>query len=460
MTNAQSKTASGSEGPKRRETFLTLVPEEEKLTSTNSKVFEVRSTPTEKDSPKVKLTVRVLRGNETPRQLLNWRKSLDNIIVGLNLSQEKPIINIIGMTMADTAHTVYKEQIDVIAAKIREARATAAEPAWQRYQAARASAGTGQPNGTANPPDNPADIRATALTDNYVDMDGIQFHKRVLYALMYYFLPQHIVPKVKRDLRKFMRKPSDMKVRHYLTHLTCINSTEIPMMPDHPDAYTIQYGTPLTQSELIEILINGTPGSWEKEMIRHDFDPYGKIPSEIVDFMERIERTESMPHRQEESFKKVVPKKNLKKTSRSHSKSDGSSKYCMLHGNNNSHDTDECKALESMAKKHKSNNYKSDGSKTNKTWSRKAEDAKKKTQKDLHLTISRIEAELASAKEELSSSSSERKRKSDSESDNDSRSEGEESKSVNLIESKEVGEIDFENLSLDDNDEITDIVDV
>jgi len=54
---------------------------------------------------------------------------------------------------------------------------------------------------------------------------------------------------------------------------------------------------------------------------------------------------------------KVTPGKGKKKSgyAKGNSDADGS-KHCVLHGNNNSHDTSECKTLMAQAKKLKGNN--------------------------------------------------------------------------------------------------------
>ena len=75
-------------------------------------------------------------------------------------------------------------------------------------------------------------------------------------------LPHKCPQKVKRHLRRECRKPLDMKVREFANHMNRINSEEIPKIP--PAAANQS----MSQDEPIEILLYGTPKSWQREMDR------------------------------------------------------------------------------------------------------------------------------------------------------------------------------------------------
>jgi len=111
----------------------------------------------------------------------------------------------------------------------------------------------------------------------------------------------------------------------------------------------------LTPDKIIGILLFGTPKSWQRKMDRQGFDPLASTVAQAVEFMERIEMSEDF-----NGDKKVaaVTKKgnnNKKKSNKGNLGADGS-KCCVLHGNNNTHDSSECKTLMAQANKLKGAN--------------------------------------------------------------------------------------------------------
>jgi len=171
----------------------------------------------------------------------------------------------------------------------------------------------------------------------------------------------------------------------------------------------------LSEDEIVDILLFGTPKSWQREMDRQGFDPLAKTPAEVVAFMERIEMSEDF-----DADKKVV-KVNNQKTNNNKKKTtstgSGGSKYCMLHGNC-SHSTEECNTLKAEAKKLKSNNYgnnSSNGKSKNKTWTKKGQEESQKSQKELAAFVKK--AVKQGVKKELHSIQKKRKSDSDDEMD-------------------------------------------
>jgi len=107
-----------------------------------------------------------------------------------------------------------------------------------------------------------------------------------------------------------------------------------------------------------------------------------------VTFMERIEMSEDFDS--DKKTTKVAPGKGKKKSgyAKANSDADGS-KHCMLHGNNNTHDTPECKTLMAQAKKLKGNNGANQKGKggSNKSWKNKAKDVTGDSKKELAALI-------------------------------------------------------------------------
>ena len=77
-----------------------------------------------------------------------------------------------------------------------------------------------------------------------------------------------------------------MKVCTYLQHILSINLEELPSLPPFNPNQS------LSNDEIIEILLYGTPKSCQKEMSRQEFDPMSTTVQELVNFMERIEEAE------------------------------------------------------------------------------------------------------------------------------------------------------------------------
>jgi len=169
-----------------------------------------------------------------------------------------------------------------------------------------------------------------------------------------------------------------MGAKQHIMHICCINSKEIARCP--PAFNSTQC---LTPDEIIDILLFGAPKSSQREMDRQGFDPLAKTVAEAVEFMERIEMSEDFDGNRKVA---AVPKKGNNKNksnNKGNSGADGS-KCCMLHGNNNAHDTSECKTLMAQAKKLKGNNGANQKSKGgNKSWKNKAKDDTNDSKKEL-----------------------------------------------------------------------------
>jgi len=82
-----------------------------------------------------------------------------------------------------------------------------------------------------------------------------------LNQLMTGLLPNKVLQCVKRYLRREARKPFDMNIKSYYMNITRINSEEIPKLP--PNFAETQS---LAEDEIVDILLYGTPKSWQKEM--------------------------------------------------------------------------------------------------------------------------------------------------------------------------------------------------
>ena len=193
-------------------------------------------------------------------------------------------------------------------------------------------------------------------------------------------LPRRVCARIKRYLRRECRKPQTMKVRIYLQHLLRMNYNEVGNLPPYATNQT------LSQDELLDIILFGTPKSWQREMDRQGFDPMMMSLNELIDFMEQIESSEDYD---------VASKPNDKSKNKSskgkgnYSKvSNNQDKHCLYHGSG-THSSNECTVLKHLASQKKakfegnnsSNNYNS-SSKTG-NWKKKADEGGYKSKKDL-----------------------------------------------------------------------------
>jgi len=169
-----------------------------------------------------------------------------------------------------------------------------------------------------------------------------------------------------------------MSVKQYIMHIYHINTEEIAHCPPAFDQNQC-----FSDDEIIDILLWGTPKSWQRKMDCQGFDALAKTLTEVVEFMERIEMSEDF-HGDRKAA--AVTKKGNNKTKAHNKGSLGAhgSKHCMLHGNNNTHDTAECKTLMVQAKKLKGKNRANQkGKGSNKSWKNKAKDKIDNSKKEL-----------------------------------------------------------------------------
>ena len=376
------KIAASSGKPSKKVNLIIPLDDDEahhKLTKENSISWELHTIPGDNNSPTYKVQCRVLTGEESVRQMLRWKKDLEKVCIGLNattLAEKRPIMV---ACMRPRVETLFE--------------ATLVARAEVRYNEALATARQND-QGTGATVNEDAVIAQTFNHYRHVDHLEIALQE-VLQGLM----PSKILAKVKRQTRREMRKPLGMKVRAYCQNLLRVNTDEIPNLPPFAADQA------LSADEILDILLHGTPRSWQNEMERQGFDPVEKGLYPTVDFMENLEGLEekSLAHEAESS-----PKEKSKTKSKGKS-TDGAKKktthYCSFHGPNWSHDTADCRSLKEGKKEGKS---------PNKTWTRKADEVTSKSKKELAAFLAKTVKEevKAGVKKELAAVGKKRKSKS------------------------------------------------
>ena len=362
---------------------LTEDTTEFRLDKTNSVTFDLRTTPADADSPKYRYMVRILTGNETVQEILHWKTDVLKVCQGLNCTDR------------DTRRPIMEACMRTVPlANFHAALHKQAEDHWK----ARITAGAD------------AAARGAIRAQGIRDQDCINDHLDVgLNFVVQELLPRRVLARAKRDLRRFSRKPWDMKVRNYYQAVGRINDEELPQLPPFAANQS------LSNDEVLDILLHGTPKSWQVEMDRQGFDPLDKTIPEVVDFMENIEAADEHSRQSETVQKKKNPSSNNGKKDKN--KSNGKRKpthFCKEHGPNFSHSTEECRTL---AYKKGDSSEKKKKSYPNKTWVRKANEANSTSKKELAAFVQKEVKK--GVKKQLAAVSKKRKNDSDSESESE-----------------------------------------
>ena len=365
--------------------ILPLVPKpingfkKEDLTTIN-----LHGDPTDRNLTQVKISFKGLdRDHETPWGILGWRRNVERALIGLDLRAGPAQYNICKQFMRGSALSSFESAAMVILVNKKASAIVHAEQARDNYP---------PDTNAAHDAGIVAGLQAAVTTANtrealdYLsEAYGPEEVKDLLNGVVKNLLPNKTLQCVKRCLRREARKPVCMSVKQYIMHIYHINTKEIARCPP-----VFDWGQCLSDDKIINILLWGTLTSWQCKMDRQGFDQLAKTLTEVAEFMERIEISEHF-----DGDKKVaaVTKKgnNKKKANGKGSSGADGSKHCMLHGNNNTHDTSECKTLMAQAKKLKGNNSANQkGKGGNKSWKNKAKDKTDDSKKELATLVKKV----------------------------------------------------------------------
>ena len=107
-----------------KETILPLNPKEAPLNKENSVSIELRSNPADANSAKLKVTMRVLRGDEDLRSMIQWHMDLNSkVIVGLNLTTGPAQRNMVRNLMEGHPKSLFEQSWEALATIARRAAA-------------------------------------------------------------------------------------------------------------------------------------------------------------------------------------------------------------------------------------------------------------------------------------------------------------------------------------------------
>ena len=262
---------------------LPLELDEVKESSQKTLTFKLRSVPADADSAKIAKVVAILDGSEDIRTAITFRHNLDTVLTGLHILDGPSQHGIVNQLTTGQANTTYNTGTAVfvgneharLKALARE-QALAADPTAPEADLLAAEAAVAVP----------------AITSHMVNA--------AVCGILGFIAPHKALEKQKRYLRRYCRKPKDMKIRVFVNHLARINYQELIHLPP-----AFNHTQSLNVDELNDIIVNSIPRKWTREMDKQDFDPAEKTLNEVIAFCERMEASEE--HDDSED-KKVVSK--------------------------------------------------------------------------------------------------------------------------------------------------------
>ena len=317
--------------------------------------FELRSDPTDPNSLKYTVMVTHIDGSEDPRTVIQWKKEIEAVRKGSGLTRVDAIAKMVTSTLAGSAQDAYIAAIG----EFREGRKATAET-WKKSNILV--------DQEEEEHDEDFAIRKAAWQKKYDALADLRMtdHTAALQAVIVDAMPYKAITKQKRYMRRFMKKPPNMRFRTYVAHINKINKEEIMELPPFNGL-----AQTLKKDDLVDIMLNGMPTAWEDEMDKHDFDPEANSIQELVDFCERLEAVEQR-HKSSNNNNNQNQNGNSQSGSRKKAKTNGNShgskksstgKWCTFH-EKDTHDTSECRQKQFHGKNSDGSPKKADKSKS------------------------------------------------------------------------------------------------
>jgi hypothetical protein len=176
--------------------------------------------------------------------------------------------------------------------------------------------------------------------------------ERCLQAVTDYILPKYALAHQKRYLRRLCRKPATLTIKQYYARYKEVNEY-LALFNEEGAANR------LDEDEVKEHLYYSIPNRWQKEMIMHGFEPIERPIDEFLEFCERLEVTEGIyntVHKKPAGMPENGSTPSSRKRASSSSTANDNARrfFCMYHGQNSTHNTDQCKVLKPQIERLKS----------------------------------------------------------------------------------------------------------
>ena len=256
---------------------------------------ELRTSPTDGNSPQFELTVPYF-STGTCEEWLIFRKNLKKVTTGLNLTTGSA-----------------------------------------RYELAR-NLLTGDALSIFN---------TTAADSTLITSETKESCETCLDAVAYAVFPTRAELCQKRYMRRSLEKPIEMSMREFMSRLQEINE----YFPKFPVDYNGDSVRKLSEAELVEIGEYAIPQDWQDTMHLHNLDP---LTAGVSDFIEFCERLETLDQSEDDQPTRKRAKRTVSgKTKRDNDHATGD-QVCLTHGHCD-HSSDDCYQLKGLAKRHNGN---------------------------------------------------------------------------------------------------------
>lgn len=317
-------------------------PVENKKNKDQFLTFKLRSVPTEEASTTYDLSIPFF-GDGSPEELLNFLNMLTKVFVGQNVTTGPGKYAIIRRLLIGDALSA--------------------------FNSAAATAGN----------------------------ETLEHFKTAVRGLISHVFPARALVLQKQYMRRYLRKPLEVKTRIFMSRLVEINS----YLKDFPPFGENQM---LPVDEVLEIADYALPAKWRKAMNMHGFDATLHTPAEFVEFCERLEFAESgetqnhsKAQRNSGTDRKGGSKDGISraKSSERGTKRKKDDKFCILH-NTYGHTLDECKVMIDQAKRMRAS-YEAKGTSKNQSWNRKDHENKKKKSEEINAIVAEAVSKALSA---------------------------------------------------------------
>ena len=143
-----------------------------------------------------------------------------------------------------------------------------------------------------------------------------------------------------------------MKTRDYCARYSKINKYLESFPPFNGKRQAIP------NDEILEHLEFAIPSSWQKQMVLQGFNTLERTIEDFIEFCERLEFSKSIydsshSHNGQKACAKNGNEKSDSKVSaeKGHNRKRKAQYYCLYHGDNTTHDTNDCKVLKAQAEK-------------------------------------------------------------------------------------------------------------
>ena len=349
---------------------LPLKPEEltkDELDTRKTKEWTVKVNPTDENSATFKIKVFIINCTESLRTTITWVKTMIKSVKGLAIEDPGAAITLTEECCEGSALAAFnralndkrREHVNQIEAAV----STVAPMPAGTFATRKETACT------------VASARYVLTKDDVVlSLNAVIENRAGFRALQ----------RQKKWMKQHLRKPRWMEMRVFTGHVQHINDEELPWLP--PCHGPTQC---LSEDEVRSIYDNACPSHWIAEMERQNFDPDTKTTQEFVEFCERIEAAERRTgNNKPTAYDNKKAQEDSRKKARSNNKPKEGGMWCDIH-HTDSHNTAECRA-----KNKPGNNNKKDFKSKNKTWSRKADEAKTYTTAEINALIKKtVQAE-------------------------------------------------------------------